>query len=220
MTRNLYILLICILACSMAFVLACSDDDDEVDGFDSGDDDDDDDSSGGDGSIGTNECGTYGDSGCDDSDDRACDSAFLANQDRYDFPEESDCAPNLKWSDDLAAVAYAHSKDMCERDFFAHDNPDGKSPFDRMEDDGISFVSAGENLAAGTNLSMETANDMWMDEPVCVHNHRSNLLSRLFTHIGVGVYDCGSMVYITQDFATFSFDDMPEGDHPQCGSNF
>jgi len=39
----------------------------------------------------------------------------------------------LSWSDDLATLSRAHSRDMVERDFFAHTNPDGESPTDRGE---------------------------------------------------------------------------------------
>ncbi len=210
---------------AFSLTLACDgdgdDDDSEVGGISANDDDDDsedddDDWTGG----GTNECGTYGSVGCDDSDERACESGNLANQDRYEHPEESDCAVNLQWSDDLAQVAYEHSKDMCDRDFFEHANPDGKSPFDRMDDAGIAWVAAGENIAAGTNLTASQANDMWMNEPECEPNHRSNLLSRKFTHIGVGFYDCGNMIYVTQDFATFSFADIPDDPHDYCGGDF
>ncbi len=213
------ILFLCLL---LALFFACGDDDDsEVQSIVS-DDDDDDDDSGDDDDDAVNECGEYGAAdGCQNMSDPACESAYLANMDRYDHPEESDCAPNLTWSDDLAAVALAHSKDMCDRDFFEHENPDGKDPFDRMGDAGISFVYAAENLAAGTGMTMEQANGMWMDEPQCTFNHRSNLLSRKITHIGVGVYDCSDgWVYVTQDFATFSFDDLPVGEHPYCGGDF
>ena len=215
MNKHSLLILLTILALAAAFMIACDTDDSEVGGVEASDDDD----STGD-FPGSNECGAYGDSGCNDSDDRACESAALCNMERFDHPEESDCAPNLQWSDELAAVAKAHSKDMCDRDFFDHYNPDNQSPFDRMEDAGISFVAAGENIAMGTNLTSEMANDLWMDEPICEQNHRSNILSRFFTHIGVGLYDCGGDVYITQDFATFNFSDLPDGDHSYCGPGF
>ena len=48
----------------------------------------------------------------------------------------------LKWSDELANVARAHSKDMHDRSFFSHANPDGKSPFDRIKAAGISYSYA------------------------------------------------------------------------------
>ena len=222
MNQNHLLILVILIVSATALLLACDSDDEsdavglvDDDDNDSGDDDD-----GSSKSLGTNECGTYWESGCTDSDDRACTCADLANEHRLEYPEESGCAPSLQWSEALAAVALAHSKDMCDRNFFEHDNPDNESPFDRMDNAGITWVSAGENIAMGTGLSSEQADGLWMDEPICESNHRSNILSRWFTHIGVGVYDCGANVYITQDFATFSFGDLPEGDHPFCGPGF
>ncbi|MEX2376309.1 MAG: CAP domain-containing protein, partial [Dehalococcoidia bacterium] len=45
---------------------------------------------------------------------------------------------------EMVAVARAHSADMSERDFFAHTNPDGADPFDRMGAAGITYRRAGE----------------------------------------------------------------------------
>ena len=38
----------------------------------------------------------------------------------------------LTLDQNLSAVAAAHSKDMAQRNFFSHTNPDGQSPFDRI----------------------------------------------------------------------------------------
>ena len=48
---------------------------------------------------------------------------------------------------ELTVVARKHSGDMFARGYFAHDTPEGRSPFDRMHDGGVSFLTAGENLA-------------------------------------------------------------------------
>jgi Cysteine-rich secretory protein family len=202
---------------------ACNYNDESVGEMIQGDDDEEEELSGNDdndGKFGTNECGSYGSSGCAEDDARVCESVDLTNLDRFENPEESACAPNLQWSDELAAVGLAHSKDMCDRGFFGHFNPDGDDPFDRMTAAGIKWKSAGENLAYGTDLTAHQANDLWMDEPICEHNHRSNLLSRNFTHIGIGVYDCESIVYFTQNFAAFSYSDVFDSDHPYCGPDF
>jgi uncharacterized protein YkwD len=59
------------------------------------------------------------------------------------------CGP-LLWHDGTAEVARAHSADMVARDFFAHQNPDGESPFDRLREAGIEWSGgAGENIAWG-----------------------------------------------------------------------
>ena len=44
----------------------------------------------------------------------------------------------LEHSQALERAAQGHSEDMINQNFFAHDNPNtGKSPFDRMADEGV-----------------------------------------------------------------------------------
>jgi len=209
----------------IAMIAGCSalgggdDDDSDSSTDDDASDDDvsaDDDASGG--SMYSDACGIdYGaNPGCNSS-DPACQMAMLINQDRYQNPQEADCAPAIKWNDALADVALAHSTDMCNRNFFDHVNPDGQDPFDRMTAAGIQFVAAGENIAMGTGLTVSQAEDMFMDEPECTPNHRSNILDRDFTDAGVGVYDRGAFVYITQDFASFNFSDIRTDPNEYCG---
>ena len=55
-------------------------------------------------------------------------SAFdLLNADR-----QATGLPALKLNMDIVKVARAHGQDMINRNYFAHENPDGQSPFDRM----------------------------------------------------------------------------------------
>jgi len=49
--------------------------------------------------------------------------------------------------DEIAKVARAHSEDMVLNNYFSHTNLQGESPFDRMKKAGISYSSAGENIA-------------------------------------------------------------------------
>ncbi len=94
------------------------------------------------------------------------------------------CGP-LTWHEPTAQVAYAHSEDMRDRDFFSHTNPDGESPFDRLRNAGVSWSgAAGENIAWGTS-SGETAFDMWINSA----GHRANIENCAFTHHGVGLVD-------------------------------
>lgn len=86
---------------------------------------------------------------------------------------------------DLVPVARAHSTDMFERSYFSHINPDGKSPFDRMEAAGIKYTAAGENLAYAPDV--EIAHQGLMNSP----GHRENILRPEFGRIGIGVIDGG-----------------------------
>lgn len=104
----------------------------------------------------------------------------------------------LAWSSALAAVAYAHSRDMATRDFFEHTNPDGQSPFDRMIAAGIDFMAAGENIAYNGSGNGEAVIQQWMHSP----GHRANLLSYHFGKVGMGVaVSADGRYYWTQDFS-------------------
>jgi uncharacterized protein YkwD/putative cell wall-binding protein len=95
-------------------------------------------------------------------------------------------------------VARAHSKDMAIRNFFSHNNPDGLSSFERMDRAGISYSSAGENIAAGQFNAIDV-HDAWVNSS----GHRKNILSPLFKQLGTGVYFGGEYgVYYTQNFYT------------------
>lgn len=81
----------------------------------------------------------------------------------------------------LNAVATAHSKDMATRNFFSHTNPDGLSPFDRIKNAGVSYKTAGENIAMGQKSAEQVVNS-WMNS----EGHRKNILNASFTKMGLG----------------------------------
>jgi uncharacterized protein YkwD len=83
----------------------------------------------------------------------------------------------------LTAVARAHSKDMFKRGYFAHVNPDGATPFNRMKKAGIRYMSAGENLALAPNV--EIAHKGLMKSP----GHRQNILSPAYKKVGIGAVE-------------------------------
>lgn len=94
--------------------------------------------------------------------------------------------PALKYDWELARVAKYKSKDMNNVGYFSHNSPTYGSPFTMMKDFGISYKSAGENIARGQASAEEVVN-AWMNSP----GHRENILDGDFTHIGVGYVDDG-----------------------------
>lgn len=85
----------------------------------------------------------------------------------------------------LRQVARAHAVDMLTRGYFSHFTPEGLSPFDRMNNAGVQYQSAGENLAFSPNLTL--AMQGLMQSP----GHRANILSKDFGKVGIGVIDAG-----------------------------
>lgn len=86
---------------------------------------------------------------------------------------------------DLREVAREHCTDMLNRGYFSHLNLEGKSPFDRMTDQGIDFKSAGENLALAPSVTLA------MQGLMNSSGHRENILSKNFGKVGIGVIDGG-----------------------------
>jgi uncharacterized protein YkwD len=89
--------------------------------------------------------------------------------------------PVLTLNAAVSSVARRHSQDMRDRGYFAHENPDGQSPFDRLSAAGIGYRAAGENILMGTT-SGQRAFELWMGSP----GHRANLLNCAFTEHGIG----------------------------------
>jgi len=96
----------------------------------------------------------------------------------------------------LAKVARLKSEDMRDKGYFSHTSPTYGSPFQMMREFGITYRTAGENIAAGHRTPAQ-AMQGWMNSP----GHRANILNANFTHIGVGYAEGGSYGhYWTQMF--------------------
>lgn len=114
----------------------------------------------------------------------------LANEARGASLTTLECDP------DMARTARLHSQDMCDQGYFSHTGLDGRSPFDRMRDEGVSYRTAGENIAAGQRTP-DAVHTAWMNSA----GHRRNILNGAYGRIGVGYVSCGGRPYWTQVFA-------------------
>lgn len=99
----------------------------------------------------------------------------------------------LTLNTELSAVARAKSQDMKDNQYFDHTSPTYGSPFDMMKTFGISYRTAGENIAMGYRTP-EAVVDGWMNS----EGHRANILNASFKEIGVGYVSSGN--YWTQMF--------------------
>ena len=96
---------------------------------------------------------------------------------------------------ELTEVARRHSADMFARGYFSHDTPEGLTPFDRMRESNVRFLTAGENLALAPTLPV--AHNGLMNSP----GHRANILRPQFGRVGIGVMDGGMRgLMISQEF--------------------
>lgn len=94
---------------------------------------------------------------------------------------------------ELSRVARYKSQDMADRNYFSHTSPTYGTPFQMIKAFGLSYRTAGENIAYGY-ASPQKVVDGWMNSS----GHRANILNASYTQIGVGYVAKGN--YWTQMF--------------------
>jgi hypothetical protein len=87
----------------------------------------------------------------------------------------------LTLNSQLAAAAQAKANDMVARNYWSHVAPDGKQPWQFVNDAGYLYASAGENLAYGFDSS-SAATAGWMNSP----GHKANILGE-YKEVGFGI---------------------------------
>ena len=107
----------------------------------------------------------------------------------------------LKVSPILEKAAQMKANDMAEKGYFAHNTPEGHSPWYWFEKAGYQYIYAGENLAVNF-LNSEDVETAWQNSPT----HWYNIISPKYTEIGVatstGFYKGRSAIFVVQLFGT------------------
>lgn len=110
--------------------------------------------------------------------------------------------PPLKWNTKISDVARSHSMRMVTKRFFSHEDPKFGGPDNRLSMAGIAWRRCGENIFEeyGERDPVRSAVRGWMQSS----GHRKNILTREFTHTGIGIAIGRDGGYaITQMFAAF-----------------
>lgn len=94
----------------------------------------------------------------------------------------------------LCNGAYLKSKDMAENNYFSHTSPTYGSPFAMMKSLGVTYRAAAENIAK--NTSVKGAHNAFMNST----GHRQNILGSGYHKVGLGFYQEGNYLYVTQWF--------------------
>ncbi|XVH32349.1 CAP domain-containing protein [Haloferacaceae archaeon DSL9] len=137
----------------------------------------------------------------------------LAREEINDLREERGLQ-RVERDERIDEVARIHSKDMADREYFSHINPDGDGPFDRYRASHGGCRGYGENLFLGyvdrpvrtdggtqtytTNEEIaQAAVDGWLNSD----SHRENMFREEWNLDGMGIYitDDGA-VYATHNF--------------------
>ncbi len=113
--------------------------------------------------------------------------------------------PVLQLNSQLTQAAQAKAANMFAENYWAHNSPSGKTPWDFIRGAGYAYVYAGENLARGFSTAGDTMN-AWMASP----DHRANILSPNYQDVGFAIVqgdltgDSGT-VLVVQEFGSQSF---------------
>ncbi|MES2430241.1 MAG: CvpA family protein [Bacteroidota bacterium] len=89
----------------------------------------------------------------------------------------------LKQDKQMYEVALLHGADMFDRGYFSHNTPEGIDPFQRMKENGIKYLAAGENLAHSSTLLL--AHQGLMASP----GHKANILNPAYGRVGISILD-------------------------------
>lgn len=81
----------------------------------------------------------------------------------------------------LDAVAQIRAQEIAQS--FSHTRPNGTSCFTVLDEGGIAYMTAGENIAAGYGDPASVMSG-WMNSP----GHRANILNGSFGQVGIGYY--------------------------------
>jgi len=112
-----------------------------------------------------------------------------------------DALPTLTRNATLDAAAQLKANDMAEKGYFAHESPEGMTPWHWFGVAGYNYAYAGENLAVLFSDSEDVVR-AWMNSP----GHRANILGSHYTEIGIGtakgIYKGVPTVFVVQLFGT------------------
>lgn len=145
--------------------------------------------------------GTGGDSDAD-FDAEAVEAAIVDQINAVRFENN---VPELGRDSDLRFAARQHSKDMHERDFFAHENPDGEQPWDRVPCDAAETLYESPIGGAVKNASGETFDTTTVRDAAAIvvsgwvksDRHYGIMIDDVFERIGVGVVRADGRYLVT-----------------------
>ena len=89
--------------------------------------------------------------------------------------------PALVLDDELSRIARIKSQDMVDNRYFAHTSPTYGNVRSMLTSFGVSYRSAGENIARSRSVYHSNAAFLSSE------GHRRNMLSSTYTHVGIGV---------------------------------
>lgn len=127
-------------------------------------------------------------------------ASVIVDSTNHDRASEGDL-PKLTVNPLLVEAAKEKANDMAEKGYFAHNSPDGLTPWYWIKKAGYPYLYAGENLAVDFTDS-DDVEKAWMNSPL----HRANILNQHYTEIGIatakGKYDGKETIFVVEMFGS------------------
>lgn len=105
----------------------------------------------------------------------------------------------LAVNEKLTLAAQLKADDMAAKGYFAHESPDGTTPWHWFREAGYEYAAAGENLAVNFTDSRDVTS-AWLRSPT----HRANIMNGTYTEIGIatarGMYKGREAIFVVQEF--------------------
>lgn len=98
----------------------------------------------------------------------------------------------VAWDSKLFSASAKHSADMAANNYFAHNGLDGRSPSQRVTDEGYVWRATGENIAAGYG-SIDTVMTGWLASP----GHCANIMNPTYADVAVACVRATGATYST-----------------------
>lgn len=104
-------------------------------------------------------------------------------------------------NDRLIQAAQAKAEDMLQNQYFAHQSPTGRMPWNWIRETGYDYSYAGENLAVHF-LEAEDVQAGWLASP----SHRANIVNTHYLETGIGIasgqFEGSPSIMVVQLFGT------------------
>lgn len=99
----------------------------------------------------------------------------------------------LAFDPKLEQAAQGHSQSMLEKNYFAHQDPNGSQPGDRATSAGFNWNRVGENIAwqgttgkvDPTTVVEQQQKDLFVDKTEADRGHRTNMMDPNFSSVGI-----------------------------------
>ena len=123
--------------------------------------------------------------------------------------------PRLSMDRTAEKSAQAHAEDMLRTGQMQHDDPSGRTPFERFQAYGGKADYFGENLGFHSPgvidpvllwQVIEKLDAQMMAETPPSDGHRRNILSRNFSEVGIGIAVGSRGVFLSEDFVGYLYE--------------